>query len=228
MNLSFLSLLGWTFAAGLLWTLRIALLPNGLVSLNGVEWTDLGTYPFFAFLIWNLFLAWVPYGISTWLVRRKASLWSWGSLLGLLAWLLFLPNAPYLLTDLIHLHPRGNVPYWLDTSLLVTFAVAGWLVGLASLRSIHLRFWTHLPQWQQLGLISFVLAASSYGVYVGRFLRLNSWDVFTQPISTFWLLIDPILHPFQFGQSLLMVPILAGLLLLSYSSFLTTEKTSIL
>ncbi|MEM1218243.1 MAG: DUF1361 domain-containing protein [Bacteroidota bacterium] len=228
MNLSFLSLVGWTFAAGILWALRLVLLPNGLAFAEGLEWAGIGAYPYFAFLLWNLFLAWIPYGISAWLVQRKASWWSVGSLIGFAAWLLFLPNAPYLLTDLIHLRPRGNVPYWLDTSLLVTFAVAGWLVGLASLRAIHLRFWSHLPYWQQLGLVTFVLGASSYGVFVGRFLRLNSWDVFTQPIATFWSVLTPLLHPFEFGQTLLLVPILGGLLLLSYSSFLTTEKTSIL
>ncbi|MEO1714641.1 MAG: DUF1361 domain-containing protein [Bacteroidota bacterium] len=227
MNLSLLSLLGWTSAAGLLWTLRIVLFSNGLVFLEGVEWTDVGTYPFFAFLIWNLFLAWIPYVLSIWLARRKASWYSVGSLIGFAVWLLFLPNAPYLLTDLIHLHPRGNVPYWLDVCLLVTFAVAGWLLGLASLRSVHLRFWSHLPNWQQLSLVTFVLGASSYGVFVGRFLRLNSWDIFTQPLATFWSVLHPLLHPFEFGQALLLVPILGGLLLLSYSSFLTAEKTSI-
>ena len=87
----------------------------------------------FVFLIWNLFLAWVPV-IFALLARR----WRRIPLLALAAgfvWLLFLPNAPYLVTDLIHLRPRAAAPFWYDLITLFTFA----LLGTSSLKSVSLK-----------------------------------------------------------------------------------------
>lgn len=225
MNLSFVSLVTWTVFAGFLWTLRLVLLPNGLVWWTDADLSELGHYPYFGFLFWNLLLAWVPYGISCWLVSRPASWWSPLSIIGLMVWLAFLPNAPYLLTDLIHLSPRGNVPYWVDVLLLVVFAVTGWLLGLASLRMIHLRFWVNYRPWTQWLLIGLVLIGSSYGVFLGRFLRLNSWELITRPWETFTLILQPLFQPADYGISLLLVPILSLLLLLSYTTFLTNKMS---
>lgn len=133
----------------------------------------------FAPLLWNLFLAWLPLLLALlafWLRRRPLLSLFFGGL-----WLLFLPNAPYLVTDLIYLRQTFQVPVWFDAIMLFAFALAGMALGLYSLHIMH-----ELVSRQFGPLIGwiFVIVAvglSSFGVYVGRFLRWNSWDLFLQP-----------------------------------------------
>lgn len=131
------------------------------------------------FLLWNLFLAWIPLGLAllAWRVRRQPLL---TFALGFL-WLLFLPNAPYLVTDLIHLRPTAEAPLWYDLGMLFSFAFAGLALGLRSLQLmqglVKARFGA-LSGW------IFALAVcliSSFGIYIGRFLRWNSWEFLFQP-----------------------------------------------
>ncbi|MEO1631092.1 MAG: DUF1361 domain-containing protein, partial [Bacteroidota bacterium] len=89
----------------------------------------------FAFLLWNLFLASVPLVLSRGLARFERPGWlalGVGS-----AWLLFFPNAPYILTDLVHLRVRPEAPYWFDLVLLLAAAWSGMLVGMVSLAEVH-------------------------------------------------------------------------------------------
>jgi hypothetical protein len=82
----------------------------------------------FIFLVWNLFLAWVPYMWSLWaasIERRHPRAW-WRLLLPGALWLLFFPNAPYIVTDFVHLRERPPVPLWYDLGLLAAFALARW------------------------------------------------------------------------------------------------------
>lgn len=135
--------------------------------------------PWFFFLIWNLLLAWLPY-----LLAELSFCWQKRPLfllpLGFL-WLIFLPNAFYIVTDLIHLRPFPGVPLWYDAFLLFAFALTGVLLGSLSLQRMHAlvgaRFGSQIG-WLFAGG---VLALSSFGIYIGRFLRWNSWDIFTNP-----------------------------------------------
>src|SRR5215510_6980994 len=88
----------------------------------------------YAFLAWNLFLAWIPFAISQKLPGVKNR---WRILLLFSAWLLFLPNAPYIITDFLHLKQRPPVPYWYDILLLFSAALNGLLLGLVSLFTIE-------------------------------------------------------------------------------------------
>lgn len=132
----------------------------------------------YTFLLWNLFLAWLPF-LFAWAAYRKPFI----SVVYGPLWLLFFPNAPYLVTDLIHLRQFDTVPIWYDAIMLFTFALTGLMLGFLSLymmQSLVARRFGSLWSWL------FVVAAvgmSGYGVYVGRFLRWNSWDVFRQPGS---------------------------------------------
>ena len=135
----------------------------------------------FRFLVWNLFLALVPAFASAAMVRadrRNARVFA---IVCGAVWLLFLPNAPYLITDLVHLHPRPPVPYWFDILLFTAFAGAGILAAFSSFRDVEFvvagRF-GRVASWAVLALAAF---ASGFGIYLGRVERLNSWDVFTQP-----------------------------------------------
>src|SRR5688572_2696654 len=89
------------------------------------------------FLVWNLFLAWIPF-IIAFLVSRRLEKISLPTLcICLFVWLLFLPNAPYLITDLIHLRPRDGIPLWYDAVIFFLFAFHGLLLGLLSTLFIH-------------------------------------------------------------------------------------------
>jgi uncharacterized membrane protein len=98
-------------------------------------------------------------------------------------WLIFLPNAPYLVTDIMHLRPQASVPFWYDLILVVAFAWTGVFLGVVSLflmQEIVRKALGTLASWI---FVFGVLGLGSFGVYVGKFLRWNSWDVFLSPIQ---------------------------------------------
>jgi uncharacterized membrane protein len=138
--------------------------------------------PNFRYLIWNLFLAWIPFALAVvvydrWRRRRTGIL-----LLALGAlWLLFFPNAPYIATDFVHLERDPLAPYWYDAVTIASFAWMGLLLGFASLYLVQ----TVVRQWRG-EVASWIfavvaLALGSLGIYLGRFLRLNSWDALEHP-----------------------------------------------
>jgi uncharacterized membrane protein len=134
-------------------------------------------------IAWNLFLAWIPFVIALVAYARARPGASGASIAALgILWLLFFPNAPYIVTDLKHIGSSGNgVPILYDVLLLSAAAWAGLLLGLTSLflmHSVARRFIGALNAWV---LVTGVLAASSFGIYLGRFQRWNSWDVFVRP-----------------------------------------------
>jgi uncharacterized membrane protein len=139
---------------------------------------------FFGFLIWNLFLAFIPYGISTKLKTINIDNISKIKLVFLLfIWLLFLPNAPYIITDFIHLHHSKSTLVWLDIFLIFTYASTGLLIAIISLNDIY-RIIKIKWNLKYANYFSFVVTfLCGFGIYLGRFLRLNSWDVFTAPIT---------------------------------------------
>ncbi len=137
----------------------------------------------YVFLRWNLALAWLPMGfalLTFWGHRSGAP-----GLLCLLSgflWLLFLPNGPYLVTDVVHLgNAWASAPLWFDMLLFSVFGGTGLFLGYASLYLIHgvlAERYGGIAGW---GAILAIFALSSVGIYFGRILRLNSWDAFTQP-----------------------------------------------
>ncbi|MFN0155252.1 MAG: DUF1361 domain-containing protein [Gaiella sp.] len=134
------------------------------------------------FLGWNLFLAWIPFIAALMLVdghRRGAArvvLLPVG-----LAWLLFLPNAPYLATDLVHVGRIPGAPIWSDAALVAGFAGTGLVLGLASLLLVQGVVADRLGKTVSWLLPLPVLVLSSVGVVLGRIDRLNSWDAVTDP-----------------------------------------------
>jgi len=141
---------------------------------------------FFGFLIWNLFLAWVPLLLALVTCDQfEQSPRKPGRLLACAAsWMLFFPNSPYIFTDLIHLTASRH-HYWMDMFLILTCAITGLAIGFVSLflmQSLVRRRYGWLAGWF---FISGVSALSGVGIYVGRFLRLNSWDVLFRPIQLF-------------------------------------------
>lgn len=150
----------------------------------------------FVFLIWNLFLACVPLAASRLLriFHHRRSL-DVAQLVLLAVWLLFLPNAPYILTDMVHLAPSSPLLYWYDLGMLLSCALTGLLLGYSSMFDVHRVVEERFGP--KLGWVVAVtaLVLSGYGVYLGRVLRWNSWDVLTNPRGLFGSIADCILNP---------------------------------
>ena len=152
----------------------------------------------FLFLVWNLFLAVIPFALSTLLGTAKGPLRARLLVPVGAAWLLFFPNAPYILTDLFHLERRAGVPLWYDLALILSCAWNGLMLAYASLadmqRLVQLRLGT-AAGW---AFATLALLLSSFGIYLGRYLRFNSWDVLANPLTLFFDIVNRILHPFSF------------------------------
>lgn len=135
---------------------------------------------FFIFLVWNLFLAAIPFFITFQLSSRK-KLHKYRLLLWFGIWLLFLPNAPYIVTDFIHLqHLKANI-LWLDTLLIGTYALSGLLFYFISVRDMEELLHRHFQHRKIKYLLWVIPFLVGFGIYLGRFLRWNSWDILQRP-----------------------------------------------
>ncbi|QKG52797.1 DUF1361 domain-containing protein [Hymenobacter sp. BRD67] len=172
----------------------------------------------FVFLLWNLFLAAIPFGLSAalHLAARPP-----GARLLLpigLVWLLFFPNAPYLITDLFHLEPRPGVPYWYDLALIMSCAWNGLMLAFASLLDMHTLVRQRLGLWAGWGFATAALGLSAFGVYLGRFLRYNSWDVLSNPFTLFYDILNRIQHPFTYPRTWGVTVVFWAFLLIAYAT----------
>lgn len=133
----------------------------------------------YAWLTWNLALAWVPLVLAAFLIRvlRKKRWSNWQAIILTIAWLLFLPNSFYIITDYIHLFGEQRPEFMLDLAMFSSFAVNGVMLGYASLYLLHQQVRSRLNSHLGLWLVGAALLVSSYGIYMGRFLRWNTWDV---------------------------------------------------
>jgi len=154
-------------------------------------------------LVWNLFLAWIPLAAALVVYDGARRGWSAGTLATVgLAWLLFLPNAPYIVTDLKWLGHYDSGTHWFDPLLIGVAAAIGLVLGFLSLylvQAVVVRRLGHLAGWT---LAFGALAASGVGVYLGRFQRWNSWDVFTEPTRVAGQLASAGLDPLAHGRPL--------------------------
>lgn len=164
----------------------------------------------YSFLVWNLMLAWLPLGFASLAYRfRRRSLLT---AVMLFFWILFLPNAPYLMTDLLHLKHIPPVPEWYDLILLLDYALLGLLLGLASLKIMHTLIDARYGRWVGWIFVMCALAMSGFGVYIGRFLRWNSWDLFVQPLELLGDLSKNLAEP----RALVLSSLLAVVLFFTY------------
>jgi uncharacterized membrane protein len=195
------------FALGSL-ALASALCVGALVA----RWVyaDWGAY---RFLSWNLFLAWIPLVAALAVHDLRARGATFLRVLPLAAvWLAFLPNAPYLLTDFVHLGSRDDAPLWFDIILFGSFAWTGMLLGFLSIfvmQGIVRR--AAGPVWGWV-LAAGSLGASAFGIYLGRSLGWNSWDFVVRPgalLQDIWArLADPLAYPRGVGMTVALTVLL--------------------
>jgi uncharacterized membrane protein len=170
----------------------------------------------YTFLLWNLFLAWVPLiaaALAFALAQRGV-----GGLVGVLVavWLLFFPNAPYVLTDFIHLHENGPSPLWYDALMLSSFAWTALMLGFASLYLIHAIIGRRAGAAVGWVVVVCVLGLASFGVYLGRFARFNSWDVVTRPHLVLSVIREEIDSPLHDPRMVVALLVLTASLLVGY------------
>jgi uncharacterized membrane protein len=178
--------------------------------------------PNFTYLIWNLFLAWIPFvlGILLYDAQRRRAQPPALVALGVL-WLVFFPNAPYIVTDFIHLDHDPLSPYWYDALTIGVFAATGTLLGLGSLYLVHSVVRKEIGAVFGWVTAAAALALGSVGIYVGRFVRLNSWDLWTSPRYFLHLahkrLADPFGNPRLIAITLASTFLLAAAYLVLYT-----------
>ncbi len=134
-------------------------------------------------LLWNLFLAALPLVWSSAFERAIArERWVLAGI-SFALWILFLPNAPYLMTDLMHLSARANAPLWYILAMLLSCAATGTLLGYISLLGVHAAIERHFGFYRGWSVALASLMGCGFGIYMGRFLRWNSWDALTHPLK---------------------------------------------
>jgi len=171
----------------------------------------------FQFLLWNLFLAWIPYGISLLLIAYEKQMKSKFLISFLLIiWLLFLPNSPYIITDLYHFNKKIYVPLWYDLILILSFAWTGIFLGFLSLANVQ-SFIAHQTNTIFSWFFAFAtLCLTAFGIYLGRYLRWNSWSILTQPESLFSDIINRILYPLAYKETVAMTILFSAFLIIAY------------
>lgn len=159
---------------------------------------------YYLFLFWNIFLAFVPFVISriVALIAKKEDSKYLGVLIaGAFLWLITFPNAPYLVTDVIHLGHNRLMPVWYDAILLFLTAWVGMLFTFYSLSNIEKSLRTKFSQIKTEVILGLAILLSSFGIYLGRFLRWNSWDVITNPTELTFDILDIFMHPSRHGEA---------------------------
>ena len=143
----------------------------------------------FSFMAWNLALAWIQLGLSygvVWSIRNRG--WMRWQTFGLgVLWLSFLPNSFYIVTDFIHLRVSQPQTFLYDAVLCTSFALTGLILGCISLFSVHQELTRTLREKWAWFIVLSILLLSSFGIYLGRYLGWNSWDLLANP---FYILFD--------------------------------------
>jgi len=178
-----------------------------------------GSYEYI-FLNKNLFLAFLPWLFTTVFVigpkRGKRKLFVF---FVILSWLAFFPNAPYILTDLFHLRQRHIIPLWFDLILILSFAWTGLLFGFFSLWDIEMFLKKELKLTQSRLLSVGLLFVAGFGIYLGRYLRWNSWDIVADPLALLYDIGDRFIHPFAHPRTWGMTLFMGTFLNILYWSF---------
>ena len=181
--------------------------------------------PVYGFLVWNLILAWVPYLASLWACRlHSGNPGEWWKLLvpGLL-WLAFFPNAPYIVTDFWHLQERWPVPVWYDIGMLAAFALTGLFLAVFSLRIMQglVRAYAGAALAWVFAIV--VVGLGGLGVYLGRFLRWNSWDLILNPHGVLGDVVTRLAHPLDHPQAMGVTILFSAILFVCYLAVTSRE-----
>jgi uncharacterized membrane protein len=173
----------------------------------------------YGFLVWNLLLAAIPVALAAGLRRLATTRIPTSALAPVFVlWLLFLPNAPYLVTDLVHLGDQ-RAPLVVDALMLSTAAVAGVLAGLLSLALVESAVRARIGPRAAVATVALAIPLASLGVYLGRVLRWNSWDALAEPWTVLATAVDGLRDPLMHLEALAFVCAFALFLTVSYTLY---------
>lgn len=135
----------------------------------------------FNFLIWNVFLAIVPFDLALWIRATKSTRWlKWGLTA---VWVVFFPNTMYMVTDFSHLSSIGTglmtETQFFNYAILASGVLMGMLFGMSSAHAVAIAYFGEKKSLQTLAFYAGLSLLSAFGIYLGRFLRLNSWELVT-------------------------------------------------
>lgn len=202
--------------AGLFGALALASATSTLLIAARVVHTRRLTY---AFLVFNLVLAWIPLGFALaadaferWRSRAGGAL----AVACIAAWLAFFPNAPYVGTDIMHLRVHDNRLFWLDLTALQAFAWTGLALGFLSLAVVQRVVARRLGVVASWLFAMGAIAASAFGIYLGRFRRWNSWDIVRNPTALLYDAAGTLLHPLANARAIAFCVVLAAFLFTAY------------
>ncbi|WP_338539948.1 DUF1361 domain-containing protein [Paenibacillus tundrae] len=162
---------------------------------------------YFRFLIWNLFLGWIPFIFSYVAYVFSYVKWkgaTWLAIVSGLLWLLFFPNSSYIVTDLVHLTARSsryyggnglNFTYWYDLIVVLMFVWVGLLLGFLSMYQLQEVIYKRVGRMASWIFVLAGCALGSYGVLLGRVYRLNSWDALTNRSTLIALMQESVSRP---------------------------------
>lgn len=172
---------------------------------------------FYRFLVWNLFLAWVPVAAAL-VCHALARRHDYGLAIGAgVVWLLFFPNAPYMLTDYIHIGETPlTSPLWWDALMLSSFVWTALMLGFFSLYLMQGVWRAHMGPFLSWLLVALALGLGSFGVYLGRFVRLNSWDALLHPRSVAHIIASQLENPVHQPRLLGVLGLVTGFMLIGY------------
>lgn len=176
-------------------------------------------------MVWNLFLAWLPYLFSFWAAATQRVLpgrWFLLLLPGAI-WLIFFPNAPYIITDFLHLQQRPYVPLWYDILLLATFSWTGIFLAVASLKTMQDLIRIYLGSFISWIFVAVALGMSGLGIYLGRFERWNSWDLFLHPKKIFYDIAVHFADPSEHLHFFAFTFLFTAFLLVCYLTFISVR-----
>jgi uncharacterized membrane protein len=197
---------------GLLSLLCLGLLAFRIISTHSTK---------YLFIPGNLALAWASL-VFVWLLarglqRRRWKSWPNGILTAL--WLIFLPNSWYVLTDLIHVYPSGQISELYDIALVGSLVLCGFFLGFTSLYLFHRELLKRFNRQKSLWIIEGVILLSSFAIYLGRILRWNSWDVIKNPGGLILNITDRIVDPFAHVSSFAVTALFFVTLSVMYLAF---------
>ena len=153
---------------------------------------------YYLFLIWNLILAIIPYLITKVILSSKRIRSNVFLLfIAISLWLVTFPNAPYIITDLLHIKGGSSMPGWFDLILVLSYAWTALLIGIISLNNIENILRSHFKNVMVNILVFSFLVLTSFGVYIGRYLRWNSWDIIRYPYQLINDIFVRILNPME-------------------------------
>jgi uncharacterized membrane protein len=167
----------------------------------------------YRFMLWNLFLAWIPVVCALLLERTRGR---FAVIVCAATWLLFLPNAPYMLTDVAHVGGRSSNWFWYDLIMFLSFALTGLILGYVSLYIVQKRVAERFGSVRAWVFAILTLGLCSFGIYLGRFERFNSWDVIFNPLDIVIAIWERIRHPFDYPWTYALSFMLAALLVIVY------------